>query len=521
MKAHLIGGGISSLAAAAYLFKDGGVLASNIHIYEVMDKFGGALDATGDPVAGYTMRGGRMYEEKDNCIHDLLSFIPSRDNPQKSIDEDLREFYATTSWHNKARLIGIGGKIVDAEQFGLSRRNMLDLTELMLKPQALLEGKTIEDCFDLSILKTNFWYMFGSIFAFLPWHSAIEMRRYLLRFFHLLPTMANMTTIQRTRYNQYEAIVQPMISWLKRLGVNFHPHTEITDINFHPEQDSIIANALLVRSDGNTSEIQIAPSDVVFVTLGSHVAGSTRGSMTMPPPPVSEGSDPSWELWERIAKGRKGFGHPWAFKADSAKSAWVTFTITTKGHLFADLMTKLTGSEPGRGGLITLKDSNWLLTINSFHNPHFTNQPPDTHVWWGYGLYLDCPGNFVSKKMTECTGAEILEEVIRHLGFDRELDAIIASANCIPSLLPYAGSILRLRLKGDRPEVVPAGSKNIAFLGQFVEVPDEVIFTTEYSVRAARIAVAKLLRTDHMPPPVYQGHFDPKVLLAATRALTG
>ena len=518
MKAHLVGGGISSLAAGAYLFKDGGLLANNIHIYESSEKYGGALDAIGNPESGYSMRGGRMWEEQDSCIHDLLSFIPTRDDPTKSIDEDLREFYATTSWYNKARLIGAGGKIVDAGKFGLSKRNLLELTELMLTPEALLDGKTIGDWFDPSILNTNFWYMFGSIFAFLPWHSVIEMRRYLLRFFHLLPTMATMTTIQRTRLNQYEGIVLPMIDWLRRLGVNFHTNARVTDIEFLHQQDKIAASRLHVTEGSETRKVDVSPSDLVFVTLGSHVAGSTRGSMASVPP-VSSQPDPSWLLWETLARGRKNFGHPSAFNSDVGKSAWVTFTITSRGPAFASLMEKLTGSEVGRGGLITLKDSNWLVTINSFHNPHFTNQPRDVNIWWGYGLYLDRPGNYVPKKMTECTGEDILKEVVHHLGLEADLGKITASTNCIPCLLPYAGSVLLLRHKGDRPDVVPHGSKNIAFIGQFVEIPDEVIFTTEYAVRTARIAVASLLKIDRMPPPVYKGQFDPMVVLAATKAL--
>ena len=206
MRVHLIGGGIAALSAASYLFRDAGVLGHNIHIYEASDRLGGALDAGGTAATGYVMRGGRMFEVKEACIHDLLSFIPSRNDPSKSIEEDLLEFNAKHGWNNKARLLGPNGKVLPSEGFGLSYRNMLDLAELVLSPESILDGKSVEDVLDLSVLDTNFWNMFGSIFALLPWHSAIETRRYLRRFFHLLPTMSSMTTIQRTRFNQYEAI---------------------------------------------------------------------------------------------------------------------------------------------------------------------------------------------------------------------------------------------------------------------------------------------------------------------------
>jgi len=518
MKAHLVGGGISSLSAAALLVKDGGLLGSNIHVYEAGDTLGGALDAAGSAESGYTMRGGRMFEEEDRCIHYLLSFIPSAEDPTKSVHEDIEDFHASQGWYNRARLVAAGGEIVDAEAFGLSARNKLDLVEVILAPESMLEGKTIGDCLDLSILKTNFWYMFGSIFAFMPWHSAIEMRRYLLRFIHLLPTMASMTTIQRTRLNQYETIVQPLADWLVRLGVNFHMGSFVTNVDFRSLEDEISASGLHLVQDNERREVGVAPEDLVLVTIGSHVSDASRGSMTAPPPPVTEPGDGSWELWETLARGRADFGRPAAFNSDVEKSAWITFTVTTRGSLFTDLMEKLTGSAEGRGGLVTLKDSNWLLTIVTLHHPHFSDQPEDVHVWWGYGLYLDRPGNYVTKPMTECTGAEILEEAIRHLGFDNHLDQIVESSICIPCLLPYAGSCLLLRHEGDRPDVVPAGSTNFAFLGEFTEVPGEVVFTTEYAVRSAMMAVGTFLGIKDLPPPLYRGQFDPRVIIDAVSA---
>lgn len=517
MKAHLVGGGISSLSAAAFLIKDGGLLGANIHVYEAGEALGGALDASGSAETGYSMRGGRMFEAEDRCVHYLMSFIPSAADPTKSIDEEMRTYHADYGWNDKARLVAGGGRVLDATKFGLGQRNRLDLLQLAATPEALLEGKTIADCLDLSILATNFWYMFGSIFAFMPWHSAIEMRRYLLRFIHLVPTMASMTTIQRTRLNQYEALVLPLANWLRRLGVQFHLLTHVTGIDFASTDAGFAATALRLVDTAGARRVEVSPEEFVFVTNGSQVAGSTRGSMETPPPATAP-QDASWQLWENLAQGRADFGRPAAFNSDPAKSAWITFTLTTRSALFVDLMATLTGSQQGRGGLITLTDSNWLLTIVGMHNPHFAGQPPDVHIWWGYGLYLDRPGNFVPKLMPACSGAEIVTEVLHHLGFAEHIGRILADSICIPCLLPYAGSCLLLRRSGDRPRVVPKGSANFAFIGEFAEIPDEVIFTTEYAVRTARTAVAALLNLDP-PPPVYKGQLDPKVLIEAAKAI--
>jgi oleate hydratase len=49
---------------------------------------------------------------------------------------------------------------------------------------------------------------------------------------------------------------------------------------------------------------------------------------------------------------------------------------------------------------------------------------------------------------------------------------------------------------------VPPGSRNFAFISQFVEIPEDVVFTVEYSVRAAQMAVYQLLDLDLPIPPV-------------------
>jgi oleate hydratase len=67
--------------------------------------------------------------------------------------------------------------------------------------------------------------------------------------------------------------------------------------------------------------------------------------------------------------------------------------------------------------------------------------------------------------------------------------------------------------------VVPAGSTNFGFIGQFAEVPLDTIFTMEYSVRSAHEAVSTLLKLDVRPPAVYQGQYDLPVLYRALNAL--
>jgi oleate hydratase len=101
--------------------------------------------------------------------------------------------------------------------------------------------------------------------------------------------------------------------------------------------------------------------------------------------------------------------------------------------------------------------------------------------------------------MAECNGEEILRELCGHLRFDLET---VETANCIPCRMPYITSMFMPRMRGDRPLPVPGGSRNLAFISQFVEIPDDVVFTVEYSVRAAQMAVYELLDIDRKIPPV-------------------
>nr|WP_319487545.1 oleate hydratase [uncultured Caproiciproducens sp.] len=83
--------------------------------------------------------------------------------------------------------------------------------------------------------------------------------------------------------------------------------------------------------------------------------------------------------------------------------------------------------------------------------------------------------------------------------------------------MPYITSQFMPRVAGDRPDVVPAGSKNFGFLGQYSEIPQDCVFTVEYSVRSAMMAVYKLMNLDKEVEPVYPGQYDIRVLTNAAK----
>jgi oleate hydratase len=514
-RAYLVGGGIASLACAVYLIRDGRVPGERIHIFDESALLGGSLDGQGSAEKGYVIRGGRMFDERAHtCTYDLLSSIPSPTDPGKTLKDGVVEFNRRTPYHSNCRLVENGRK-VDTSRFGLSWRDRLTLIRLCLEPETLLGARRIQDCFDPSFFESNFWVMWCTVFSFQPWHSAVEFKRYLLRliqWFHAMPTLEG---VQRMPINQYEYVVLPVTQWLEKRGVHFHNRSQVTDLDFKPAEGETTVQGIHYRADGTQNEIAVGPDDLVFVTLGSMTAGSRLGSMTSAPTQPYRESGGAWALWETIAKKKPAFGRPAAFNGHVPLSSWVSFTLTLRDPTFATLMERFTGNRAGTGGLVTFKDSNWLMSVVLLHQPHFQNQPDHVTVCWGYGLFPDRAGNYVPKRMSESTGAEILTELCSHFRFAEETPRILATSTCIPCMMPYITSQFMPRAEGDRPAVIPEGSTNLAFLGQYCEIPHDTVFTVEYSVRSAQIAVYSLLKLDRKVTPIYKGQYDPRVVLKA------
>lgn len=517
-QAFIVGGGIAGLAAAAYLIRDGRWSGSRIRILEEA-RPGGSLDAAGSPAEGFVMRGSRMFGPAYVLTYELLGSIPSLDDPDKSVSQDTLEFWAEAPWNDQARLVE-SGRIVDATAFGLSNQDRIDLIGLMLREEAPLGACRIDECFEPHFFTTNFWWMWASMFGFETWHGAAELRRYLLRFLRLFPDLESMRIIQSTRYNGHDAIVRPLLRWLTNQGVHIETGVRVTDLEFGPAGGGLKAVRRIRAQRGDAcADIDVGEADFVIVTLGSMTADSTQGSMTSPPPPPPRTRGAAWALWERLATQDPAFGRPQVFCGDVERSKWVTFTVTQSDDRVVRRLERFSGSPAGRGGLVTLKDSSWGLTFHLYHPPAFAGQPAGTHVWWGYGLFANRRGDFVPQPMCECSGEQILTELFSQLGWRDDLPALLAGANCIPCLLPWTTSQFLPRAPGDRPPVMPPGTARLAFVGQYVEIPDNVVYTVEYSVHSAAIAVASLLGAPQAVPPAYHGLDHPNALVGAIRRI--
>ena len=382
MKAHIVGGGFGGLAAAALLIRNADVPGADITIYEADDVLGGGFFLSGSAAGGYNLPGS-VFDKEFRCTFDLLKSIPSARNPSISVTEDFFAFNTGEPYQDKAHILDRDGRIVHGPRFGLSLGDGLSLARVVLTPEAMLDGRRIEEFFSRQFFLTEFWFLWSTLMGSLPQHSVIEFRRYMNRFLYLFPDLSDMRGVMRTPVNQHQFFIEPLVAWLRPRGVNFLTNTFVRDIGFAAAPARTTVNRLDYERRGTATSVEVALEDLVLVTTGSQAADLSAGSMTEVPSPRPSGR--SWALWERLAQGRRDFGNPDVFfgTAKIPDSLWVTFTVTDTGPEFVNQIAALTGSEAGLGRLVTLKDSGWVLSLSVFHQPEIIGQPKGRSIWWG------------------------------------------------------------------------------------------------------------------------------------------
>ncbi|OCN01445.1 oleate hydratase [Clostridium sp. W14A] len=523
--AYLVGSGLGALAAACFLVRDGQMDGEKVHILEKDPIPGGACDGYHYDNLGYVMRGGREMDNHFECMWDLFRSIPSIETKGVSV---LDEYY----WLNKhdpnyslmRATVNQGEDAGTDGKFALSDKGALEIMKLFFTPEEDLYEKRIDEVFDEEVLNSNFWMYWRTMFAFENWHSALEMKLYLKRFIHHVGGLPDFRALRFTKYNQYESMILPMIEYLKSYHVQFHYLTKVVNVEFDIRKDRKIAKHILVERDGKEEHIDLTENDLVFLTNGGCVENSSLGDQNHPAPfhaEIKKGG--GWDLWRKIAAQDPAFGHPDKFCCNPEQSNWMSATVTTLDDRIPPYIRKICKRDPfsGRvvtGGIVTAKDSNWLLSWTFNRQPQFRDQPENQLVGWIYGLFTDKPGNYVKKTMRACTGKEICMEWLYHMGVPVSgIDHLAEnSANTVPCMMPYITAFFMPRSAGDRPAVVPQGAVNFAFLGQFAETARDTIFTTEYSIRTGMEAVYTLLGIDRGVPEVWGSAYDLRDLLSAT-----
>ncbi len=527
-EAYIVGGGLAGLAAAVFLIRDGHMAGEKIHVLEELSLSGGSLDGKFIPHDGFVTRGGREMENHFECLWDLFRSIPSLEVEDASV---LDEFY----WldhddpnSSNCRIIhNRGQRAADDGEFTLSATAQKELTQLFMNSEDQLIGKKIEDVFGEEFFESNFWLYWCTMFAFEKWHSAIEMRRYVLRFVHHIDGLPDFTALKFTRYNQYESLVKPLLAYLEEQGVDFQYECTVSNIDVRIVGEEKVAQKLVLEKAGAIEEIPLSEDDLVFVTNGSITESSTQGDHYTPAP-ISKAPGGSWRLWKNLAAQSPEFGNPEVFYENLPEESWfVSATVTWQNFDVEPYLEKLTHRKlrTGRivtGGIITIKDSNWMMSFATHRQPHFKEQKDQQTITWVYGLLSNTPGNYIKKPIEQCSGQEIVQELLYHLGVpEAEIQRISKESSvAVPVYMPFITSYFMLREPGDRPLVIPNGSKNLAFIGNFAETERDTVFTTEYSVRTAMEAVYQLLDVERGVPEVFASAYDLRTLAKAVYYLT-
>lgn len=526
-KAIMIGAGLSNMAAAVYLIQEGKWSGDQITFY-ALDNYGSndgspTQDVKDDywnknhPMEnqkGYIARGGRMLNYRTYVdLMDLLDRVPSMTEPGLTAAEDTRQFDAAHPTYDKARLLTGGQGIVNGGKLGLNNKSRKLLTQLIMMPDSQeekLDNITIADYFkdNTEFFESNFWFMWETTFAFRTRSSAQELRRYMHQMIYEFTQIEHLVGVNRTRYNQYESIMKPLINYLEKEGCHIVLNRRVVDWKFKDSkmQDEITVTGLhMVNTKTNENEfVPVDDDTAVIFTNGSITDSATLGDFNTP---ASENMDygAASSLWKKASDHFYNLGNPDKFFADRDASEWVSFTLTTKNHLFLNEITRITTQEPGNAlnsfistePVTPLGQKDVTMSIVVHHQPHFTSQKPNETVLWGYFLYPRRHGEIIDKPYIEMTGKEMLQELIGQLSkvdpgpiniSDKEEEIMDSVINCIPVYMPYASALFNNRAKSDRPKVIPKHSTNLAFTGEFVEQPYQMIFTENSAVRSGEIA---------------------------------
>ena len=462
--AYIIGTGLAGLTAAFYLVRDGQMPGNHIHLLEKLELAGGSCDGYKDVHKGFYMRGGREMDNHFEIMWDVFRDVPSIETPNVSV---LDEYY----WLNKH------------------------------DPNYSLCRATVNKGEDAHTDKLFKLHIDG-----LPDFSA-------LRF---------------TKYNQYESMILPLIEYLKKHDVDVQFGMDVKNVIIEDVDGKKTAKELIYVKDNKEQSIPLTADDLVFITNGCCTDTSCYGDQTHAPDlsHIVNGQGESWDLWKNIAKQAKHdeYGHPDVFCSDTEATNWMSATVETSNEDIIQHIMNICKRDPRAGkvttgGIVTVKDSvnNWFLSWTINRQPQFRSQNKDTVLVWLYALHTDTEGNYIKKTMRDCTGEEICQEWLYHIGMDESKikDYSENACNTTTCFMPYINAFFQPRKNVDRPKVVPEGAVNFAFIGQFAETPRDTIFTTEYSMRTGMESVYTLLNVDRGVPEVWGSQYDIRELLRA------
>ena len=241
------------------------------------------------------------------CTWDLYKSIPSLNHEGKTVFDETVEF----NERHKSNAHGPAGRPPPRQSSrdfdGVFHAGPHGTAEAQPGQRGYVGRQVrITDWLSPGFFETEFWYMWATTFAFQPWHSAVEFRRYLHRFLLEFSRIETLAGVKRTIYNQYDSLVLPLQTWLAAQGVHLVADCKVTDLDHKTEDGKFIVTGIHCLRQDKSEVIAVNDGDFVFLQNGSMTDASSLGSMTSAPAKLTKADSGGWTLWEKLAAGPAG-----------------------------------------------------------------------------------------------------------------------------------------------------------------------------------------------------------------------
>ncbi len=226
---------------------------------------------------------------------------------------------------------------------------------------------------------SNFWVYWLSMFAIGPWHGALEMKLYMNRFVQHFGGFADLSTVKSLASTSTTL-------WSSRWSTGSSSKASRssttrgspTSCSTSPRSARSLAGSNGCKAE-SAEDVDVTENDLVLITNGSPVENTAWGDHHTPAKwirDIREGS--IWALWRNIAAQDPAFGRPDKFCTHTDKSSYESACISTLDDKIPPYIERICQRDPFKfdsspitGGLVTVRDSNWLLSWNVERNPHF------------------------------------------------------------------------------------------------------------------------------------------------------
>lgn len=474
--AYITGGGLSAFASALYLIRDCGLNPANTHIFT-----NGSYN-TGNPETGYICRRGKILSEKTSLnFFDLLNEVSSLDIPDLSVCDEILNIYRANPSSRHITFIDEDKDVIDISKIKIDKPHKKTLTELLNYDRKKLQATPVYEVFSNEFFESHFWKLICAAYNFSADSSAYE---FVNAIKHMEDTLAGTLP---SDFDRNEEIIEPLKSHLKKLGADVRESAVVTDIDFEGGK----AEAVHFTDNGIRKTFYLNEHDICIMPTDEMAQCESFGSFNESAPKLF--TEP-YQLWEKLSKKNSVFKNPSLFFDDYDSNMSEEFTITLSNRLLPELIDKVTCGALGNDGVIVLDNSKWKMTICAVPSTHFKNQSEDIAIIWGTASCFGAEGERSGKPMTDCSGAEILYELVSCFNLDEAWDDIRETViNVIPCHRRYDKSYLTP--VASKLEIIPTGIENFAVSGDFADYDSGTVFSEEYAVSTARTASYKLMKT--------------------------